>query len=116
MGGSMALPLKDKGLLRQAMLIDGAWVQADSGRTLDVRNPANGELVARVPDAGAAETRRAIEGARKAMPGWRKALSNDRSKVLRALYELMIEHIDDLARKHPLVSLRRSRRGTSRLP
>jgi succinate-semialdehyde dehydrogenase/glutarate-semialdehyde dehydrogenase len=33
------LPLKDRDLLRQAMLIDGAWVQADNGRTLDVRNP-----------------------------------------------------------------------------
>jgi succinate-semialdehyde dehydrogenase / glutarate-semialdehyde dehydrogenase len=91
------LPLKDRELLRQAMLIDGAWVQADSGRMLDVRNPANGELVARVPDGGAAETRRAIEAAARAMQSWRKALPKERSTVLRALYDLMLQHIDDLA-------------------
>jgi succinate-semialdehyde dehydrogenase/glutarate-semialdehyde dehydrogenase len=91
------LPLKDKGLLRQAMLIDGAWVEADNGRALDVRNPATGELVARVPDGGAAETQRAIVAAERAMLGWRKALAKERSKVLRTLYDLMLAHIDDLA-------------------
>ena len=55
------LPLRDSSLLRQANLIGGAWVQADSGRTIQVRNPANGELVGEVPAMGAAETRRAIE-------------------------------------------------------
>jgi succinate-semialdehyde dehydrogenase/glutarate-semialdehyde dehydrogenase len=91
------LELKDPGLLRQAMLIDGEWVQADSGQTIEVRNPATGELVARVPNGGAAETKRAIAAAERAMVGWRKALPKDRSKVLRTLYDLMIEHIDDLA-------------------
>jgi succinate-semialdehyde dehydrogenase/glutarate-semialdehyde dehydrogenase len=37
----VTLPLKDRDLLRMALLIDGAWVQADSGQTLEVRNPAN---------------------------------------------------------------------------
>jgi succinate-semialdehyde dehydrogenase/glutarate-semialdehyde dehydrogenase len=91
------LPLKDRGLLRQAMLIDGAWVQADSGQTLDVHNPATGALVARVPNAGAAEAKRAIAAAERAMRGWRKVLPKERSKVLRALYDLMLAHIDDLA-------------------
>jgi succinate-semialdehyde dehydrogenase / glutarate-semialdehyde dehydrogenase len=91
------LPLKDPGLLRQAMLIDGEWVQADSGQTLEVRNPATGELIARVPNGGANETRRAITAAEQAMRGWRKALPKERARVLRALYELMLEHIDDLA-------------------
>ena len=97
MNEPVSLPLKDPGLLRQAMLIDGAWVQADSGQTLEVRNPATGELVGRVPNGGAAETRRAIEAAQRAMQGWRKALPKARSKVLRRLNDLMLEHIDDLA-------------------
>ncbi|MFT0174022.1 NAD-dependent succinate-semialdehyde dehydrogenase [Paraburkholderia mimosarum] len=91
------LPLKDASLLRQAMLIDGEWVQADSGRMLDVRNPATGELVARVPNGGAQETRRAIVAAERAMQGWRKTLPKDRAKILRALYDLMLANIDDLA-------------------
>jgi succinate-semialdehyde dehydrogenase / glutarate-semialdehyde dehydrogenase len=93
----MMLPLKDASLLRQSMLIDGEWVQADSGKTLDVRNPATGELVARVPNGGADETRRAIEAAERAMKHWRKTLPKERAKVLRTLYDLMLENIDDLA-------------------
>jgi succinate-semialdehyde dehydrogenase/glutarate-semialdehyde dehydrogenase len=91
------LKLNDPGLLRQAMLIDGEWVQADSGQTLEVRNPATGERVARVPNGGAVETKRAIAAAERAMVGWRKALPKVRSQVLRKLYDLMIEHIDDLS-------------------
>ncbi|MDR6491057.1 succinate-semialdehyde dehydrogenase/glutarate-semialdehyde dehydrogenase [Paraburkholderia terricola] len=90
-------PLKDPGLLRQAMLIDGEWVPADSGETLEVRNPATGERVARVPNGGANETRRAIAAAERAMRVWRKALPKERAKVLRTLYDLMLAHIDDLA-------------------
>ncbi|MBB3926968.1 succinate-semialdehyde dehydrogenase/glutarate-semialdehyde dehydrogenase [Sphingobium jiangsuense] len=92
-----ALPLKDPELLKQAMLIGGQWVGADDGRTIDVRNPATGALLARVPRGGAAETGRAIEAAEKAMRGWRGALARERSAVLRRLYELMLEHADDLA-------------------
>ncbi|TGN98685.1 MULTISPECIES: NAD-dependent succinate-semialdehyde dehydrogenase [unclassified Burkholderia] len=91
------LTLKDPDLLRQAMLIDGRWVQADSLATLDVRNPATGELVGRVPLAGAAETTRAIEAAERAMRDWRRVLPKERSRILRALYDLMLAHIDDLA-------------------
>ncbi|CAG9233405.1 NADP(+)-dependent succinate-semialdehyde dehydrogenase [Paraburkholderia tropica] len=94
---AVLLPLKDRDLLRQAMLIDGAWVQADNGQTLDVRNPATGELVARVPNGGAAETRRAIAAAEVAMRGWRAALPRHRAQVLRTLFDLMHAHIDDLA-------------------
>ena len=97
MNSTVSLPLKDRGLLREAMLIDGEWVQADSGQTLEVRDPATGQLVARVPNGGAAETRRAIAAADRAMQGWRKTLPKERSKVLRKLYDLMLEHIEDLA-------------------
>jgi succinate-semialdehyde dehydrogenase / glutarate-semialdehyde dehydrogenase len=97
MKSPVQLPLKDKELLRQAMLIGGAWVEADSGQILEVRNPATGALVARVPNAGAAETRRAIVAAERAMNSWRKVLPKERSRILRTLYNLMLENIDDLA-------------------
>ena len=92
-----ALPLKDPDLFRQANYIDGAWVQADSGRTIAVRNPANGEIVGHVPAMGAAETRRAIEAAHAALAGWRAMLAKDRSAILRRLFDLMIANTDDLA-------------------
>jgi len=92
-----SLPLKDPDLLRQAMLIDGEWVQADSGETIDVTNPATGELIARVPKGGTAETRRAVDAAEVAMRSWRKELPKERARILRKLFDLTMEHIDDLA-------------------
>ena len=91
------LPLQDTGLLRQAMLIGGEWLPADSGETMDVRNPASGALIARVPNGGAAETRRAIVAAQHAMVGWRQSLAKERAAVLRRLHDLMLAHIDDLS-------------------
>lgn len=98
MTSANTLLLKDPDLLRQAMLIDGQWVQADNGQTIEVRNPATGELVARVPNGGMRETQRAVAAAERAMKGWRKTLPKERSKVLRKLYDLMLENIDDLAK------------------
>jgi succinate-semialdehyde dehydrogenase/glutarate-semialdehyde dehydrogenase len=91
------LPLKDADLLRQANLIGGAWVQADSGKTLAVRNPANGELIGTVPAMGTAETRRAIEAAATAQKAWRALTAKERQKPLRRLFDLMMEHQEDLA-------------------
>jgi succinate-semialdehyde dehydrogenase/glutarate-semialdehyde dehydrogenase len=91
------LKLKDASLLRQANLIDGQWVQADSGRTAAVRNPANGELVGEVPAMGVAETRRAIEAAYRAQKAWRKLTAKERQKPLRRLFDLMMENQEDLA-------------------
>lgn len=48
--------------------VDGRWVAADAGRTFAVTNPATGELLARVPQMGAAETRRAIAAGKRVLP------------------------------------------------
>jgi succinate-semialdehyde dehydrogenase/glutarate-semialdehyde dehydrogenase len=91
------LPLKDPTLFRQANCIDGKWVEADSGKTLTVRNPATGEAVGEVPAMGAAETRRAIEAANRALPGWSAMLAKERAAILRRLFDLMLANTDDLA-------------------
>jgi succinate-semialdehyde dehydrogenase/glutarate-semialdehyde dehydrogenase len=91
------LKLADPDLLRQASLIGGQWVQADSGRTLPVRNPANGELVGEVPSMGQAETARAIEAAHAAQISWRKLTAKERQKPLRRLFDLMMANQEDLA-------------------
>src|SRR4029079_18241912 len=91
------LPLKDPTLFRQANYIDGKWVQADSGRTLVVKNPATGEAIGEVPALGAAETRRAIEAANRAQGAWRAMLAKDRAAILRKGNELMLANADDLA-------------------
>jgi succinate-semialdehyde dehydrogenase/glutarate-semialdehyde dehydrogenase len=92
-----SLRLSDSGLLRQANYIDGQWVQADNGATIEVRNPASGELVGEVPALGTAETRRAIEAANRAYPAWRAMLAGERSAILRRLNDLLLENKEDLA-------------------
>ena len=91
------LALKDPSLFRQANCIDGKWVQADSGNTIAVPNPATGEVIGEVPALGATETRRAIEAANRAWPAWRAMLAKERAAILRKLHDLMLANTDDLA-------------------
>jgi len=90
------LPLKDPTLFRQANCIDGKWVEADSGKTIVVKNPATGEAIGEVPAMGTAETRRAIEAANRAWAGWRRMLAKERRLILRRLADLMMANADDL--------------------
>jgi succinate-semialdehyde dehydrogenase / glutarate-semialdehyde dehydrogenase len=84
-------------LLRDLAYIDGAWVAADSGATFPVIDPATGETIANVPRMGAAETRRAIEAAQRALPAWKHRLAKDRARILRRLADLMMDNADGLA-------------------
>ncbi|EWY38041.1 succinate-semialdehyde dehdyrogenase [Skermanella stibiiresistens SB22] len=90
--------MKDAGLLRGQCYVDGQWIDADSGKTIDVTNPANGEKLGTVPAMGADETRRAIEAANKAYPAWRAKTAKERAKIMRAWFDLMMENQEDLAR------------------
>ncbi|WP_300730986.1 NADP-dependent succinate-semialdehyde dehydrogenase [Pseudomonas sp.] len=92
------MQLNDPQLFRQHAYIDGAWVEADSGQTLKVNNPATGEIIGTVPKMGAGETRRAIEAADKALPAWRALTAKERANKLRKWFELMIANQEDLAR------------------
>ncbi|MFV3304935.1 NADP-dependent succinate-semialdehyde dehydrogenase [Pseudomonas sp. NY15181] len=92
------MQLKDAKLFRQQAYIDGSWVDADNGQTIKVNNPATNETIGTVPKMGAAETRRAIEAADKALPAWRALTAKERANKLRKWFDLMIENQDDLAR------------------
>jgi len=93
-----AMQLKDTALFRQQAYIDGAWLDADSGQTISVNNPATGEILGTVPKMGAAETRRAIDAAERALPAWRDLTAKERSQKLRRWFELLMENQDDLGR------------------
>jgi betaine-aldehyde dehydrogenase len=65
------------------MLVDGEWIEARSGRTFEVRNPATGEPMATVPDAAAEDVDRAVKAARRAFDGgWRDVTAQERGRVL----------------------------------
>lgn len=88
---------KTSHFLREANLINGEWVQADSGATLDVTNPATGLKIGTVPKSGKAETRRAIEAAEAAFQSWRKTSVLERSKLLRQLHDAILDNQQPLA-------------------
>jgi succinate-semialdehyde dehydrogenase/glutarate-semialdehyde dehydrogenase len=90
--------LTDATLFRQSCYIDGGWVNAASGATVSVDNPATGEIIGTVPKLGGAETRSAIEAANRAFPEWRKKTAKERAAALRRWYDLMIANQEDLAR------------------
>ncbi|WP_261529758.1 NAD-dependent succinate-semialdehyde dehydrogenase [Burkholderia multivorans] len=89
--------LQQPGLLREQAYIAGAWRGADDGAVLDVTNPSTGELIARVPNMGAAEARAAIEAAHTAFATWRKTTAKERARLLRNWFELIMARQEDLA-------------------
>ncbi|MDR6233683.1 NADP-dependent succinate-semialdehyde dehydrogenase [Pseudomonas oryzihabitans] len=92
------MQLKDASLFRQQAYVDGTWIDADSGATVKVDNPATGETLGTIPKLGRAETKRAIDAANRALPAWRALTAKERSAKLRRWYELLIENQDDLGR------------------
>jgi len=81
-------------LAKNKCFVDGQWIGEPK---LPVTNKATGDVMARVPDFGEAETRAAIEAANRAFPGWSKLLAKDRARMVRRWYELVVEHADELA-------------------
>src|SRR5690606_12041947 len=92
------MQLKDSSLFRQQAYIDGAWLDADGGQTIEVSNPASGEAVGSVPKRAAAGPGRAVEAAERALARWRDLTAKERSQTLRGWYELILENQEDLAR------------------
>ncbi len=82
---------------KQANLINGSWIQADSGDSFDVINPADGAVLGQVPKSGAAETRRAIEAAETAFASFRQTTANQRAGWLRKMHDVMLDNQQELA-------------------
>jgi succinate-semialdehyde dehydrogenase/glutarate-semialdehyde dehydrogenase len=91
------IKLRDPSLWKQQGYIGGQWLSADSGKSTEIRNPANGKVLGSVPDMGAAETRRAIESAHAAMPAWARKTAGERARLMRKWFDLMMANQEDLA-------------------
>jgi betaine-aldehyde dehydrogenase len=80
------------------MLIDGEWVAAAGGKTFDVMNPATAQVMAKAPEAGAADVDKAVKAARRAFAGgWRDATAQERGRVLFRLAQKMRDELPRLA-------------------
>jgi succinate-semialdehyde dehydrogenase/glutarate-semialdehyde dehydrogenase len=91
------MKLSDTALLRTQAYVNGQWIDAASGDTLPVTNPATGETIAEVAKCGTAETRRAIEAAEKAQRAWRARPAKERAAILRRWFNLVMDSQEDLA-------------------
>jgi succinate-semialdehyde dehydrogenase/glutarate-semialdehyde dehydrogenase len=81
-------------LAKSQCYVDGRWVGESK---LPVTNKATGEVLARVPEFGEAETRAAIEAASRALPAWSKLLAKERSRLLRRWFDLITQSTRELA-------------------
>jgi len=91
------MDLKDRNLFKQKAYIDGQWMDAHNGATLDVTNPATGGLLGTVPNMGAKEAEAAVAAAQKAFQTWRKETAATRAAIIRRWYKRLIENRNDLA-------------------
>ena len=92
----MLTQLKDASLFRTQCYIDGQWCDADSGATIEVTNPATGEVLGTVPKMSTAEAERAVAAAEKALKAWQAKSAKERSIILRKWFNLMMEAQEDL--------------------
>jgi succinate-semialdehyde dehydrogenase / glutarate-semialdehyde dehydrogenase len=91
------MKLRDPDLLRTRAYIGGQWLEAASGATHPVANPATREPIGTVPNMGVADTRRAIQAASQAFPAWAALTAKERAAILRRWYELLMANQEDLA-------------------
>jgi len=83
--------------LRAAGYINGVWTAGGATKTFDVINPATGEVLASLPDMGAAETTAAIDAAYIAQVAWAARPAKERAAILRKWFDLMVANADELA-------------------
>jgi succinate-semialdehyde dehydrogenase/glutarate-semialdehyde dehydrogenase len=76
--------------------IGGEW--RDAKKHFSVTNPANGKVLAEIPDLGREETLEAVAAAEAAWPNWKRRTAKERANLLRAWFEAIMAHQEDLAR------------------
>jgi succinate-semialdehyde dehydrogenase/glutarate-semialdehyde dehydrogenase len=79
------------------LYIDGEWTSSATGREFESRDPATGEVLGRVADAGQADAAAAIAAAERAFPAWSRKTPYERSAVLYKAWQLMVERREELA-------------------
>lgn len=88
----------NSGLVKDRLFIGGHWCDSMGGTTFAVLNPANGEILANVADAGAKDTEKAVVSAHAAFAKWRALPAVERGRILYRWNELILENQEALAR------------------
>lgn len=90
--------LSDPRLRRDFSYIDGKWTGAADNASFAVTDPATGHTLGHVAALGSADAARAVDAAHAAFPGWAASLPQERARLLRRWFDLMVENREDLAR------------------
>jgi len=89
--------LAEPRLFRQQCLVAGNWIDASNGATIEVDNPASGEIIGSVPSLSEAQLNDCIAQDDKAFASWRKTTALERADLLMRWYDLMLKHREDIA-------------------
>jgi 1-pyrroline dehydrogenase len=87
---------------QQKQFIGGEFVESESGETMEVLNPATGDVIAEVPRATAEDVEKAVTAARKAWDEWHQKTPKDRMELLLKLADVIDENAEELARLESL--------------
>lgn len=93
-------------IMEYKMFIDGQWVDSESGETMELINPANQEVVARVPLAGPADVEKAVDSSRRAFESgvWAHKSKSERARILGNVAKLLFRNRSRLAYLESLTS------------
>ncbi|MDE8565033.1 CoA-acylating methylmalonate-semialdehyde dehydrogenase [Anoxybacillus rupiensis] len=92
----MALVRNETAVLKN--FINGKWVDSSGAETLEVPNPATGEVLARVPISTKEDVERAVQAAKKAFASWKNTPVPKRARIMFKFHHLLTEHHEELAR------------------
>lgn len=90
--------LADPRLFREYAYVNGQWIAEEGDATVDVTNPADGARIGCVPALSAASVNKAIDAADRAFHFWSTTLPQERARLLKAWYDLIVDAKEDLAR------------------
>ncbi len=86
-----------KSLFKPFGYINGEWINLTKDKSFEIYNPSNNEVIARMPEMGADETKYAIESANQAFDKWKRKTAKERCSILKKWYDLVLENIEDLS-------------------
>lgn len=95
---SLAASLSDPSLLVEKSYINGEWVSSKSSKTFQVRNPATNEVIGSSPECDMDDLNNAINAASAAFPAWRAQSGRARGRVLRKIFDLIVENKVDIGK------------------
>ncbi|CAM1511849.1 Fc.00g093620.m01.CDS01 [Cosmosporella sp. VM-42] len=98
MATSFAASLKDPSLFVDKCYIDGQWLPSKSSKTFEVWNPATDELIGTCPESVTEDFGDAVQAASKAFPAWSALSGRQRGRILRKLFDLIIENKQDIGK------------------